>query len=312
MEIAAEAKKPKWIRLTAWLELFRIPNLFTVPGDPVAGFFLAGAGASFSIHSGKLASAVGISLLCYCSGLLQNDFFDAREDGRDRPHRPIPSGRVEAAPVAVAACVTAVLGLLIGFSVGPLTGFVTTALVLAIFSYNYGVKKIPIAGPLNMGLCRGLSLLLGASVWGEQAFSSSTALSSACFLCVLIAWITGIASVETESYRLGKTRWAPATTVAAWFATVFFLRPMAGGTELLFFAAVASLAIFQSCRCALGLQEGAPPAAVQRTIGCFIRGLLPVQAALTLVAGPVSYPFSFALLALWPVSKRVSRRFYAS
>jgi hypothetical protein len=28
-------------KLTAWLQLLRVPNLFTVPGDPLAGFSLA-------------------------------------------------------------------------------------------------------------------------------------------------------------------------------------------------------------------------------------------------------------------------------
>ena len=30
--------------MKAWLQLFRVPNLFTVPGDPLAGFLIATGG----------------------------------------------------------------------------------------------------------------------------------------------------------------------------------------------------------------------------------------------------------------------------
>ena len=35
--------------LRTWLQLFRAPNLFTVPGDPLAGYLLASYGAAESL-----------------------------------------------------------------------------------------------------------------------------------------------------------------------------------------------------------------------------------------------------------------------
>ena len=73
-----------------------MPNLLTVPGDPSAGFFLA----ALAVESWptrpvlRVGIAAGVSLLLYAAGLLWNDYFDFAEDLRDRPDRPLPSGRV--------------------------------------------------------------------------------------------------------------------------------------------------------------------------------------------------------------------------
>src|SRR5512143_1178807 len=86
--------------LRGWLELVRPPNLFTVPGDVLAGAALAGIAMRTML---TLASAVLISLLLYAAGLILNDYMDRRTDARERPERPIPSGRVSAAHALAAS-----------------------------------------------------------------------------------------------------------------------------------------------------------------------------------------------------------------
>src|SRR5690242_3666498 len=78
--------RPNPIR--TWLQLFRAPNLLTVPGDPLAGYLLA----SFGSVDDKLSLAIGASLSFYAGGLLLNDLADLPEDRRERPNRPLPSG----------------------------------------------------------------------------------------------------------------------------------------------------------------------------------------------------------------------------
>src|SRR5260221_228220 len=74
--------------LRTWLQLFRAPNLLTVPGDPIAGYLLACFGA---VEEG-LWPAIGASVCFYAGGLLLNDLADLAEDRRERPSRPLPSG----------------------------------------------------------------------------------------------------------------------------------------------------------------------------------------------------------------------------
>ena len=75
-------------KFRTWLQLFRAPNLFTAPGDPLAGYLLANFGAGID---GTLPLVIIACLLFYGAGLLLNDFADLEEDRRDRPSRPLPS-----------------------------------------------------------------------------------------------------------------------------------------------------------------------------------------------------------------------------
>ncbi|WP_446038982.1 UbiA family prenyltransferase, partial [Streptomyces sp. SID1121] len=77
------------MKVRAWAELLRVSALFTVPGDALAG------AAALGVRPGRrTALAVGASLCLYEGGMALNDWADREEDARDRPHRPIPSGRI--------------------------------------------------------------------------------------------------------------------------------------------------------------------------------------------------------------------------
>ena len=70
-------------------------NLPTVWTNTLAGTVLAGA----DVEPGRLALlALAFSLL-YTGGMYLNDAFDRESDRRERPERPIPSGRVTARSV---------------------------------------------------------------------------------------------------------------------------------------------------------------------------------------------------------------------
>src|SRR5690606_22085330 len=75
--------------LRAWAELLRLPALFSVPGDALAG------AAAIGVRPGRgTLLAIGSSLCLYEAGMALNDWADRAEDAVDRPHRPIPSGRI--------------------------------------------------------------------------------------------------------------------------------------------------------------------------------------------------------------------------
>lgn len=181
-------------RLRAWLELFRLPNLLTVPGDPLAGAFLAVGPVAPELR--PLLLAVAASLCLYAAGLALNDLADLDEDRRDRPRRPLPSGRVSprAARLAVLALAAAACGAIA--PLGPAAWFVGALLAAAIAAYNLLVKPHPALGPLTMGACRGLSLLLGAAAVRAGDLSVSAAAGG---MVAYIAGVTALARTETRS-----------------------------------------------------------------------------------------------------------------
>ncbi|MFE3150603.1 SCO3242 family prenyltransferase [Streptomyces sp. NPDC059218] len=144
----------------AWAELLRVSALFTVPGDA-----LAGAAASGRRPDGSTALAVGASLCLYEAGMALNDWADRAEDAVDRPHRPIPSGRIAPGAALAAAGALTAAGLGLAARAGRPALAVATGLAATVWAYDLRLKHTP-AGPAAMAAARGLDLLLGATATG--------------------------------------------------------------------------------------------------------------------------------------------------
>ena len=64
-----------------WLRLLRLPNLFTAPGDSLAGYFLATAfKGDVSINVWIIVLLTAISVFTYAFGVVMNDVMDYQED----------------------------------------------------------------------------------------------------------------------------------------------------------------------------------------------------------------------------------------
>ncbi len=312
MEHQDQTNAPGTRRLRAWLRLCRPPNLFTVPGDPIAGCILAGLGAGTGPRLGVDALlGAGASVLLYCAGLIQNDCFDLAEDRAERPDRPLPSGHVAPQTAAYAAAALFLAGVAVATAAAPAAGVVASGLALCITFYNSWAKRVPVLGPLAMGMCRGMSLILGWAVVSRGRLPSGVLLGSAALWVTYIAAVTQLASAETRAFSRSPIRWLPAAALVAWTAGVALLSaptPLARAGSLL----LGIVAVCWALRCGAALSEGTPPPVVQRTVGRLIRGLILVQAAAVALALPRTLPLVCLLLLAWPVSARLAKRFYAS
>lgn len=180
--------------LIPWLHLLRLPNLFTVPGDPLAGFFLAGASAS-----PVSALLAGAAALCfYACGLVLNDMVDMEEDLRDRPARPLPSGQITPKQAGAAAAATAAAGLACSAAAGVSAGMVGAVLLGLVVVYNVRAKQSDLFGPFVMGLCRAGSLMLGASAASSTWWSLPQVWAGAAVVGVYIWIVSLLARNETR------------------------------------------------------------------------------------------------------------------
>ncbi len=275
--------------MRAWLQLLRLPNLLTVPGDPIAGALLSGAAIDW-----RTAAA---SLCLYAGGLASNDVFDATEDARERPGRPIPSGRVSRTGAIVVAVALGAAGLGLAYAADRL--LIGAILLGAILLYNAGGKRIAILGPAIMGSCRGLSLLLGAAGLPWPAAGA---------VALYIMVVTVIARQETSDRPVGAVRWLPAGVLVAGFAVVLRPTPVAlvaaGVAVILALLGGRALAPGVSAWPCRGAKQCVPA-----VIGLWISVMLPLQAALSAAGSGIA---AGVLLAMWPVFRVLSRRFYAS
>jgi 4-hydroxybenzoate polyprenyltransferase len=182
------------------LELGRVSNLPTVWSNVACGAALSGA----PLQAAPLALVAVAGSLFYVGGMLLNDAFDAEIDRRERPERPIPSGRAGLSEVygvgfgmLAAGLVLIAAGAALRVSpagvVWPLTGLGTT---LAIVAYNRWHKGYAWS-PVVMGLCRAGLYALGA--FAVSATPDPQLIPAGVSLLLYIVGLTHIARFETAS-----------------------------------------------------------------------------------------------------------------
>nr|WP_248845376.1 UbiA family prenyltransferase [Streptomyces griseorubiginosus] len=150
-------------RARAWAELLRLPALFTVPGDA-----LAGTAAVSARPTPRTFLAIASSLCLYEAGMALNDWADRDVDAVERPHRPLPSGRIRPTAALGAACVLTGAGLSFAAWAGRPALTVAVPLAATVWAYDLALKNTRL-GPAAMATARGLDLLLGASAGGAGA-----------------------------------------------------------------------------------------------------------------------------------------------
>lgn len=154
--------------LKALLSLTRPANLVTAIADVLAGMAIAGY---FANNNPPPAPVGWLSLATVClygGGVVFNDVFDADLDAIERPERPIPSGIVSKTSATLLGALLLALGIGSSFMVNRTAGFLAIGIAIASLVYDRFGKHHNWLGPVNMGLCRGLNLLLGVSILPDQ------------------------------------------------------------------------------------------------------------------------------------------------
>lgn len=207
--------------LRGYAQLVRLPNLPTAAADLTLAALATGA------LPGREAAFVVLVLASSClylAGMVLNDVFDAEVDRRERPERPIPSGRVSrrraawlgggllAAGVALAALVGWML-----WQSGQATGMLGPPLLAALLAgaillYDGWLKHTPL-GPLAMGSCRFLNVLLGVSLSGSLAWPLGAHL--ALVVGLYIVGVTWFARTEAATSNRAALAGAASVMLAA-------------------------------------------------------------------------------------------------
>lgn len=299
--------------LNGWLRLLRLPNLLTVPGDVLAGVavmvWLGRENGEVPAVS-QVVSACLASLLLYAAGLVDNDLVDQPGDTKERPDRPLPSGTVPRCH-AISGFVILVAGaMLFGYMLLPTPALVVeTILLISILVYNRLKNFCPIPGGATMGLCRGLNLLLGATILENFTIGvwfDGPILLAGCWTVYIFA-VTLLSQRETSG-RIGAfLPLFPAMTlfvIAGIYGSLFV-----ASKTMWMMALPLVVAFLLAARSAMLTLRYRTPTVVQKNIGTLIRNLILLQAAACFVWDS---RIAIGLLALWPISYFLGRWFYAS
>ncbi|HOR98703.1 MAG TPA: UbiA family prenyltransferase [Kiritimatiellia bacterium] len=306
--------------LLPWFRLFRLPNLLTVPGDPVAGFLLAAGTGLTRNHLLPLLAAAGASLGLYVFGLILNDLLDVATDARERPDRPLPAGEITVPQARMAAIAAALSGLNLAATAGRAALLTAAALAGLIVLYNAVLKRIPVVGVLTMGLCRGLSLMVGAvtacpGLWTQPDVSRLPVLLAAAGLSLYVAAFSVLAlrEAEPDAVRHPSVRWLPLITLSFTLPTLFAMMAAQGrigsGIGPAFGVFLMTLALLQAWLTGGPLHSVLP---VPELVGRHICNLLRVQACFCAATGIGGILPAVCLTALSFAFVPLAKRFYSS
>src|SRR4051812_32759127 len=115
-----------------YLQLIRLPNLFTAAADSLAGYLLVRGTLD---RPREWLPLCGSSMAIYAAGIALNDVFDYEIDLKERPGRPLPSGRVSWPFAAGIGAVGLVAGWILAAMVSAPATIVATAIIIAVLMY---------------------------------------------------------------------------------------------------------------------------------------------------------------------------------
>lgn len=184
--------------LQAYLQLIRVPGIFSIFSNIFASVYIFFYIQGIDINALTLIALIFISLCCYQAGMILNDIADIEEDQKDRPFRPLPSGRVSKRFAITVAISLSIFALGVAFLFSETLLVLVLGMLLAIISYNF-VSKETFLGPLNMGLVRGLNWLL---VLGLFSLLDKALLLTAAIICLYTTLVTIVSRYEVGDFPL--------------------------------------------------------------------------------------------------------------
>lgn len=148
-----------------YLQLVRPANIITAWADIFAGIAISEAlypGMRSTLHSTGwlLLTTSGL----YAGGITLNDWCDRRIDAIERPERPIPRGEVPANQALILGVFFFGVALFSAARQSFTSFLIASGLVIMCGLYDGKLKRYSLWGPIAMGSCRSLNLLLGMSL----------------------------------------------------------------------------------------------------------------------------------------------------
>ncbi len=174
-----------------YFRLIRLPALFSAFSNILAAYFIGGQGG-FCWEVLSLLLMTSASL--YSAGMVLNDCYDIAEDRRERPARPLASGRIALRRGWQLGWSLLLVGLIAASLLGMLALGISILLAISIVLYNAKAKHGD-AGPYVMGLCRYLNWLLGFAPFLSSPLFLLLPLPLFCY----IVGLTFLSKIETAS-----------------------------------------------------------------------------------------------------------------
>ncbi len=288
----------------AYAQLMRPANVVTAISDVLAGAAISTlyfSDGSWPLSMGSLVLVSLSTIGLYGGGVVFNDVFDAKLDAVERPERPIPSGKVPLKYAVFFGVILFAIGVLAAGFINQVSLVIALAIVLMCLLYDKWAKHHVVAGPVVMGWCRGLNLLLGMSlltaalpqVWG-LAF-------------IPIIYVAAITVISRGEVHGGKT--IPLVFAAVLYAIVIGLITYFGVLKSGGWLGIAILVVFAAViytPLVKAIQTGAP-ADIRKSVKFAVLALIFMNAIWVAATG--LWVPTVVVLSLFPISIWLAKMF---
>ncbi len=291
------------------LRLMRPANIITAFSDILAGMAISGYFTNLYGQTTNLTAFILLLLSTAClygGGVVMNDVFDADLDKVERPERPIPSGLIRKNFAAGFGLVLLLAGILFAGFVQPhhffsISFFLAAGIAIAALVYDKFGKHHPLLGPLNMGVCRGLNLLLGMTIITD---TPGMFWELGIIPLIYIAAITMISRGEVHGGRKRIISFAGVLyfVVLVAIATVAYNNQQL--TKTLPFIAVFGIMIFLPLIKAMQNPEGPR---IGKAVKMAVLGLILMNAGWAAAFGAI--PYALLIVLLLPLSLVIAKVF---
>ncbi len=270
--------------LVPWPRFVRLHDLFTVFGDSLGGACLAAACRGIEASFWGMLDVSFCSLALYMFGAVQNDICDAADDRRLHPGRPMAARSIPTAMAVLVAAVCMCIGLLLAAMTGRRTFVVAVLIVLCTSSFNLWLKKGLAPGSVALGICRGLNIMLGMSLFGACPRIFAPVLGLAAFAAVS-RWLAD--GRRRRQIPRANVFIPPLSLAAGWLLGIVFM-PWAvikGSFLSSFPLALVSLAIGLAAALRI-FGRTTQPGGMGRYVSIMACSLIPWQGALVAIGMP--------------------------
>ena len=287
-----------------YLILMRPANLVTAVADILAGASIAG----LTLATFQSAEAINIMYLMlatiglYGGGVVFNDVFDYELDKVERPERPLPSGQVSRTSATIQALALYIIGIVLASLVSPVSGLIAVVTAIGATVYDKWAKHHTFFGPLVMGTCRGLNLLLGVSI-------SLPVLYTMWPIAILPIIFIGAITLTSQGEVVGNNRKAVALAMSIDAVVVILLAGLAVYGYINWMTLIPFIALWWGMNLFAKIKayKVNEPKFIMKAVKMGVLSLIPLNACYA--AGFSSWQLAVAILCLLPISLFLSKYF---
>lgn len=291
-------------RWWAYLQMMRPANIVTAWADILVGFAVSGLSISIDIN-GQVLPLIWLLLATtglYGGGVVFNDVFDAELDAKERPERPIPSGRASLPGAILLGSLLLTAGVMAALQVSWFSAVLAGIIASAALCYDAIAKHHFLLGPINMGFCRGGNWLLGVSaipaMVGDRWYLALIPI-------VYIAAITAISQGEVQGGK--SVTGAIALLLMAMVISSVFALTILPSYQVLATLPFAALLAGRIIPPFLAATREPSPDRIRVAVKAGILSLIVLDA--TVAAGFAGLPYAIFVLILLPISMGFAQLF---